>query len=148
MSYISRVARKPTTWHMRKASTGNLRSPRRLMQADTFRFPEKLCCRNHYYIPLSPSRREMSGRYRCVGCARWSGRYFMQMSHCWFSWDAAQLCWRFTISSSENLKTNYYVTFKVYVVTTIGTVSLRWFKWVVSAGYFLFNITKYTYFVY
>ena len=53
--YMSRPARKPTLWTLRKSLTRiSLSMPHRLTRIDTFRLKWIFCFRNHYSIPLSP----------------------------------------------------------------------------------------------
>ncbi len=58
---------------MSKSSTRiSLRSPRRLIRADTFRLRGIFCFRNRYSIPLSHIGEKCPVGSDCVGCARWS----------------------------------------------------------------------------
>ena len=54
-AHMSRPARKPTLWTLRKVYTRiSLSMPRRLSRTDTFRILWIFCFRNHYSIPIYP----------------------------------------------------------------------------------------------
>ena len=71
---MSRPARKPTLWTLRKVSTRISTSmPRRLTRIDTFRLLWIFCFRNHYSIPLSTWNGMCRPGLACADCAGWSG---------------------------------------------------------------------------
>ena len=66
---MSRPARKPTLWTLRKVSTRiSLNMPRRLTRADTFCLLWIFCFRNHYSIPLSPRNGMCRPGLACAYC--------------------------------------------------------------------------------
>ena len=68
---MSRSARKPTMWTLRKVSTRiSLIMPRRLIREDILCLLWIFCFRNHYSIPLPLLRRNVSARISPRGLRR------------------------------------------------------------------------------
>ena len=71
---LSYLARKPTLWTLRKASTWiSLSMPHRLTRLYTFRLQWIFCFKNHYSLPLSPCDGMCRSGSVCAECAGWSG---------------------------------------------------------------------------
>ena len=101
MSQMSRLARKPTLWAVRKVSTRiSLSMPRRLTRTDTFRLLRIFCFMNRYSIPLSPR----DGMCRTgLGCADSTGSsrsiHYAEVTMLVFSRDGSSV----NISAGEDI---------------------------------------------
>ena len=68
---LSRLVRIPTLWTLRKVSTRiTLSIPRRLTRTETVHLLWIFCFRNHYSVPLSPLRRNVSAQISLCGLWR------------------------------------------------------------------------------
>ena len=101
--YMSRPARKPTLWTLRKVSTRislskPLSKPPRLTRTDTFHLLWIFCFRHHYSIPVSPWDGMCRPGLACADCAGWSGSiHYEEVIMLVFSRDGSymNLGWRF-----------------------------------------------------
>ena len=72
--YMSRSARKPTLWTLRKVSTRiSIITPRMLTRLDTFRLLWIFCFWNYYSTHLPPWDGMCRSGSVCADCTGWSG---------------------------------------------------------------------------